>query len=197
MPTRTVRCAFAAILVSGLSLASGLLADDAKDKPKTNDVKIKKITLAVPESWKPAKPSSNLRLAQFDMPLAEGDSAPTELVVSSFGGGGGGLEQNLPRWTGEFVSEGRTMKITTGKSPQGEYSVVDVTGTHLGTSFAKRPKPLEKARLLVVVLVVPEDGHYFLKLVGPEKTVAAQADALRASFGGNAKEEKDYKAAAE
>jgi gluconolactonase len=47
--------------------------------------------------------------------------------------------------------------------------------------------------MLGVILNIKGKGNYFLKLAGPHKTVSAAAAQLRASFGGNEKEEKEFK----
>ncbi|HEY4263440.1 MAG TPA: SMP-30/gluconolactonase/LRE family protein, partial [Schlesneria sp.] len=94
------------------------------------EVKIDDITLKVPATWKQQPPANKLRLAQFLIPPAEGDEHPTELVISSFPGGGGGVDANLKRWTDQFSPEERKVKIFSGKSPQGEYVLHDVSGTY-------------------------------------------------------------------
>ena len=47
--------------------------------------------------------------------------------------------------------------------------------------------------MLAVMLTVENRGNYFLKLVGPAKTVAAAEAAFRNSFGAKADSEKEYK----
>lgn len=170
------------------------LAEDAGNAP-ARTVKVKDITLEVPAGWKQSPASNKLRLAQFDIPPVEGDKESAELVISSFGGGGGGIEANVRRWIDQFEADGRKAKLTTGKSPQGEYVLVDLQGTYkmpVGPPFLRQTKPMPGARMLSVILQVEKSGNYFLKLTGPEATVSSQADALRASFGANAKEEKPY-----
>jgi hypothetical protein len=44
----------------------------------------------VPEGWQAEKPNSNMRVAQYKLPKAEGDSADAELVLYYFGQGQGG-----------------------------------------------------------------------------------------------------------
>jgi gluconolactonase len=170
-----------------------LAAQEPGAKVETRKVEVKDVTLEVPANWKqtePTGPAARLRLTQFEIPPAEGDDEPVLLVVSSFGGGGGGLEANLPRWLGEFEAEGRTYKAAKGTSPQGDYAVVDVSGTHVGPPFSRRAQPLENARLLAMVLEVKEKGNYFLKVSGPEKTIAAIVRPLRAAVGGDLGQEK-------
>jgi len=169
-------------------------ADSAKPKGpgKTKTIKIADITLTVPATWKQTPVSSKLRKAQFRIPPVKGDREAPELVVYYFGGGGGSLESNLRRWIGEFRSRGRKMKITTGKSTQGDYAVVDLQGTYLGPSFKRRKTPLKNARMLSVMLFVKKKGYYYLKVSGPEKTIASIAESLRTAFGGNSKMEKKF-----
>ena len=163
---------------------------------EAKDVEVKDIKLKVPASWKTEKPSNNLRLAQFKLPAADGEDPVAELVVSSFGGDGGGVDQNLKRWNDQFVPEGRKIKLTTGESTQGKYHLSDVSGTYLQTSggpFAggkKTPKP--GYRSLSVAIMVPDSGMYFLRLTGPEKTVTNAVDAFRKSFGADASKETEY-----
>lgn len=178
-------------LLAGISFAEDDENSPKKDEPKTREVEVKDITLTIPESWKQKPPENKLRLAQFDLPAPEGVDEETELVVYSFGGAGGGLQQNLPRWIGEFESEGRKLKVTAGESPQGDYVVVDVQGAHIGPVFRRREKPLENARLLSVILEVKDKGNYFLKMVGPKKTVSSAAETLRKSFGGDPEKEQE------
>lgn len=195
MPLRAcLTCLFLTTLGFVASLAP---AEEPDKKSELREVKVKDVTLKVPENWKQAEPTSRLRLAQFEIPAAEGEEGSVELVVSSFGGGGGGLQANLPRWVGEFQQEGRTLKVTTGKSPQGDYAVVEVAGTHVGPGFNRRAEPLRNARLVAMMLNVPEKGAYFLKVSGPEKTVASVGKGLRTAIGADVKDEKPYQPDAE
>lgn len=172
------------------------LSQGAKEEAAPKETKIEDLTLKVPASWKQLPPANKLRLAQFLIPPAEGDEYPTELVISSFQGGGGGVDANLKRWTDQFSPEGRKVKITSGKSPQGNYVAHNVTGTYLyssGGPFAGGKKELRAGhRSISVVLTIENKTNYFLRLTGTEKAVDAAAESFRASFGANAKEEKDY-----
>lgn len=172
-----------------------------QDKPAATDdeakeIAIKEIKLKIPASWKQEKPSNNLRLVQFKPAPAEGDKPTAELVVSSFGGDGGGIDQNLKRWIDQFTSEGRKIKLTSGECPQGKYYFSDLSGTYLQSSggpFAGGKKtPMPGYRSLSVVLLVPNEGAYFLRLTGPEKTIAAATEAFRKSFGADATKESEY-----
>ncbi|MEO7970692.1 MAG: hypothetical protein ABI698_05285, partial [bacterium] len=57
----------------------------------------------MPEGWQVERPNSNMRIAQYKLPKAEGDSADAELVVYYFGQGQGGSKQaNIDRWLNQM-----------------------------------------------------------------------------------------------
>ena len=122
-----------------------------------------------------------------------GDKEAAELAVFNFGAGGG-IEANIRRWVGQFQPKGRTAKITTGTAPQGKYVFVDLSGTYKkpdGPPIRQKTIDTPGTRALSVILAIENKGLYFLKLIGPQKTVGGQADIFRAAFGGNAKDEKE------
>ncbi len=186
------------LLAAGVFCAgSGFLVAD--DTVKTRSVEVDSFTLNVPENWKQTKPTpiqARFRKAQFEIPAAEGDSEPGELVVFYFGAqGGGGVDANIQRWVGQFDASGRKSKVTTGESELGKYVFVDITGTYnksVGPPIRQQTKAMPGSRMLSVILRVAQGGNYFVRLTGPEQTVTDAADALRASFGADAKKEKDY-----
>jgi gluconolactonase len=181
------------VLLALIPLAFTALAV-AEDASKTNEVKVESLILNVPSTWKQEKPSNNLRLAQFVIPAAEGDKEAGELYISP--PIGGTAEANIERWVGQFVAEGREVKMTQGETAQGKYIVVDLKGTYNkpdGPPVLRKTKPFPGYRMYGVIFSAKEGGNYFFKLTGPEKTVTAQADALRASFGAKAADEKEYK----
>lgn len=165
-------------------------------KAKTKEVAAGDVTLKVPESWKQKELKSQFRVAEFEIPAAKGDETPGELAVFFFGAtGGGGVDANITRWIGQFSEEGRTAKVATGKMPTGDYVIADISGTYnkpIGPPIQQKKKSLPGWRVLGVILQT-DKGLYFLKLDGPAKTVAAAESDFRASFGGNAKEEKERK----
>jgi gluconolactonase len=172
------------------SLTSSANADDAK----THEVAVESIKLQVPESWKSEKPTSSLRKAQFAIPAVEGDKEGAELAI--FPPLGGTPEANIVRWIGQFEADGREVKMTKGESEQGTYIFVDATGTYkkpVGPPIAQKTTPMAGYRMYGVIFTAKEGGNYFFKLTGPDKTVEAQKDALRTSFGGKAADEQEYK----
>jgi hypothetical protein len=174
--------------------------DKASDKPdakakevKTVEVEIKGgLKINVPETWKRGKPSSRLRLAQFAIPAAKGDTEEGELALFNFGAGGS-AKANIDRWIGQFQSDEREVKVKEGAIETGKYYFVEITGTYnksIGPPIARQTKATPGSRMLGVILGIEDKGIYFFKMTGPDKTVAAQAAALRKSFGADGKKEK-------
>jgi gluconolactonase len=118
------------------------------------------------------------------------------LVVFSFGNEAGGVDANVTRWIGQFEEKGREAKVTSGETATGKYVVADISGTYnmpVGPPIQRQSKAVPGSRV-INVMFSSGDEFYFLKLAGPDKTVAAQADALRTSFGGDKSKEKPYEA---
>ncbi len=169
--------------------------DDKKKPEETIDVKIADLDLKVPKSWKQSDAPRAMRLATFEIPAAEGDKEKGELAVSSFPGGGGGIDANISRWVGQFSAEGRAAEVHQGKAGKNEYFLVNISGTFGKTSgppFGSKTTPTPGQRMIGIILNLEGKNVYFLKLTGPDATVAAQKDAIRASIGGEADSEKEY-----
>lgn len=112
-----------------------------------------------------------MRIAQYRLPKAETDTEDASLVLYYFGPGqGGSAAANVERW----------MKQIEGNSGKQDYlevhglkvTTVDATGTYVAETapgsgtFNNKPG----YRLRGAVVETP-NGNYFVKLVGPEKTV--------------------------
>jgi hypothetical protein len=166
---------------------------DAPKKVKTVEVELKGgLKLNVPETWKSSKPSSRMRLAQFAIPAAKGDKEEGELTL--FFGFGGGAKANIDRWIGQFQSVERKVIVKEGAIENGKYLIAEITGTYnkpIGPPINRQSKPTPDSRMLGVILGIEDKGLYFLKMTGPDKTVAEQGTAFRASFGADAKKEKE------
>ena len=133
----------------------------------------------VPEGWKEETPTSDMRAAQYKLPKAEGDSEDALLILYYFGQGQGGSAQaNIDRWIGQITQpDGQPSKerakigteIVNGLS----VDTVDLTGNYSG-GMSPDSVPTNKQaifRLRGAVIDTPK-GSYFVKLTGPEKTVA-------------------------
>ncbi len=132
-----------------------------------------------PSAWKAApKP---MRTANYSIPAVAGDSQDGEMAVFYFGPGqGGGVEANVRRWLGQFVSaDGAPLAADSAKRTEREVgglavTVLDVSGTYLFKPFPMAPRatPLPGYRMLAAIVQGP-DAPIFFKLTAPKNTAAA------------------------
>jgi len=140
-------------------------------------------TFDPPAEWLQENVSSPMRLAQFTLPRAEGDTEDAELVVFYFGGSGGAVEANLQRWTNQMVQPdgsqstdvATTTSFTVNEEAEGfPVTLLDIPGTYAAAvrpgSGMRYNKP--NFRLRAAVIETPQ-GPYFFKLTGPNRTVLA------------------------
>jgi hypothetical protein len=119
-----------------------------------------------------------MRAAQYKLPKAEGDSEDASLVLYYFGPSQGGPPQaNIDRWIAQIQqadgSSSKDKAKTDMMTVNGlKITTVDVIGTYMaemapGSGTAHNDT---NYRLRAAVIETPK-GNYFLKLVGPAKTV--------------------------
>ena len=136
------------------------------------------VSYKVPEGWTVEKPSSEMRMAQYKLPKAEGDADDALLVVYYFGPGQGGAAQaNIDRWI-KMVKQPdgspSNDKAKTGTLTVNglQVSTVDVRGNYSGgMSQDSAPKDSKAIYRLRGAVIETPKGSYFVKLTGPEKTV--------------------------
>ncbi|MGM0557476.1 MAG: hypothetical protein ACQEVA_13920 [Myxococcota bacterium] len=131
-----------------------------------------------PEGWKAVKPASDMRYAEY---LIEGGSTPLSLTIFYFGpSGGGSVEQNIERWTGQFDSSSGTEPEVDERTVNGmTLHTVDVSGTYDAGAAMGGGGPKKSQRMLGAIVEAPT-GNYFIKLVGPEGAVSEQTDKFEA-----------------
>jgi hypothetical protein len=137
------------------------------------------LKFTVPPGWVEEERSSAMRVAQYKLPRAEGDTENGSVVLYYFGPGqGGSTTANIERWVGQIKQTDGGSSKAVAKEDHFEVNglkvaTVDVVGTYVAErtpgsgTFENKPG----YRLLAAV-VETSNGPYFLKLVGPEKTVA-------------------------
>ncbi|PWT92158.1 MAG: hypothetical protein C5B55_06900 [Blastocatellia bacterium] len=132
----------------------------------------------VPEGWVVEKPSSSMRVAQYKLPKAAGDSEDASLVLYYFGQGqGGGTQANIDRWINQMHQPDGSPPSSKAKSEtltvNGlKVTTVDAVGTYSAemTPGSGNFSSNDNYRLRGAVVETPK-GSYFVKLVGPAKTV--------------------------
>lgn len=140
-----------------------------------------------PEGWNWI-PATGMRKAQLQIPGKEG-AAPADITFFHFGPGqGGGVEQNIERWLGQFTDPREKIGAATAKAKVGETNVtmVEAKGTFSSGMPGGPATPLPGYALLGAILESPE-GDVFVKLTGPEALVTANKAVFEAMIHAAAK----------
>ncbi len=139
----------------------------------------------VPAGWVEEERTSSMRVAQYRLPKAEGDTEDASLVLYYFGQGqGGSTAANMERWVGQFKQADGSASKEKAKEESVDanglkIATVDISGTYVAEtapgSGTLHNKPGYRMRAAVVE--TPK-GSYYVKLVGPEKTVTQWNDSF-------------------
>lgn len=140
-----------------------------------------------PAEWTSKPPSSTMRVAEFVLPKTAGDSEDATLTIFFFGATqGGDAQANIDRWIGQMSQpDGRASKDVARTSTMTSHglkiTLVDVTGTYVAEVSPGSADHFNKPgfRQRAGYIDTP-GGPYFVKLVGPEKTVAKWNDSVDA-----------------
>lgn len=135
-----------------------------------------------PAGWVSEKPGSSMRVAQYRLPKTEGaadESEDASLVLYYFGARqAGSVQSNVDRWIDQMQqpdagSSRDKAKIRTLIVNGLKVTTVDVTGTYTAEMSPGSTMHYNKPgyRLRAAVVETP-NGAYYVKLVGPEKTVS-------------------------
>jgi len=154
----------------------------ADDNPGTV-VELNDFKSQAPAAWKPIKTETEMRVYQFAIAAAKGDKQPAELVIFWFNGQGGPADANVKRWKGMFrPPDGKTIddvsKVTTMELAGGKVKAtyLNVHGTYHFRFPPFAPNAREETRpdyRMLAVVFETDKGPYFIRMVGPERTVTA------------------------
>lgn len=139
----------------------------------------------VPPGWVEEERTSSMRVAQYRLPKTAGDTEDASLVLYYFGQGqGGSTAANVERWVGQMKQEDGSASKDKAKEENFEanglkVATVDVSGTYVAETSPGSGTLHNKPgyRLRAAVVETPK-GSYYVKLVGPEKTVAQWNDSF-------------------
>lgn len=174
--SNTGRLTAITLTVFGLALTAS--AQDQKGVEKTQRIDVEGIAFEVPASWKPIRSTSAMRKAQLRVSPAKGDTDPADLVLYVFPGGAGTIDDNIKRWQGQFKDANGETPDVEKKTLQGQNTEVtraEIAGTYKDPFAPGGPK--ENYRLLGAIVQTDRAG-YFLKMVGPDKTLKAAEPAF-------------------
>jgi hypothetical protein len=135
----------------------------------------KPLRFTAPATWKSEAPSSSLRVAQYRVPRATGDTEDGVVVVSTFPEMRGMTQMNVDRWIAQFGQPDsrpskNVAKVTTMEVAGMKTTILRITGTYENhTGWAMCAADIE----------TPE-GPWFVKMTGPEKTIKENETAFDA-----------------
>ena len=137
-------------------------------------------TFTMPGNWKEVPPANSMRKYQASVTKSAGDPEDGEFSVLT---GGGGVDANINRWTGQFGGPSSLVTKREIKTASGSTAiVVELEGAYSAmTMQGQQPPKADFAQLGAVVTT--EQGDYFLKLIGPKKTVTDSKPAFDAMVG--------------
>ena len=173
----------AGILLAGLLASSacggkGATVSTPSNTAQSNSSAAGELHYKAPDGWVKEPSSSAMRVAQYKLPKAEGDPEDAALVVYYFGATqGGAVQVNVDRWISQVQqpdgsSSKDKAKTETSTVNSLKVTTVDVSGTYTAEMAPSTPSQRNDAnyRLRAAVIETPK-GNYFLKLVGPAKTM--------------------------
>jgi hypothetical protein len=142
----------------------------------------------MPEGWTSKPLSSKMRLADFVLPKAEGDTEDASLVVTFFGGQGGSVQANIDRWLTQVAPpDGRASKdvakTSNFQTNDLVLTIIDLPGTLVAEIAPGSTERYNKPGFhLRAAVIEGKGGPFFVRLVGPAKTVAKWDASVQAFF---------------
>jgi hypothetical protein len=141
----------------------------------------------MPEGWTSKPASSRMRVAEFVLPKADGDSEDATLVITYFGGQGGTVQANFDRWLTQMAQpDGRASKdvakTSTLKANGLTLTIMDLPGTFVAEVAPGSSERHNKPGFHLKAAVIEGKGPFFVRLVGPARTVAKWDASVLAFF---------------
>jgi hypothetical protein len=177
-----------AVLVLLVACGRDGAASAAPDMPGTPVALLDYVAVA-PPAWQARPPASTMRLAEFALPDAGGETEPSEVVVFFFGPGqGGSVEANLNRWSAQFSdAEGNHPEPAIQKVPDAAFAttIVEFRGNYArGIGMGGTPDEAKPDQILLAAVVETPGGNLYVQAHGPAASIMAQEDAFRAFVSG-------------
>jgi len=140
-----------------------------------------RIRLTPAEGWVRVKPRTRIVEHEFAASIEEGKEDDARITVM---GAGGSVEQNISRWIGQFTRpDGKSTRVNTDVTKR-EVAGQKVHLVKLSGTFRDQLGPFapatyrESYRMLGAIIVTEDMGRYYVKMVGPKKTVDANEKAF-------------------
>jgi hypothetical protein len=140
-------------------------------------VELQMISLTAPAGWERRASSSGFVLAEFYLPKPEGADEDGRLTVST---AGGDVEANIERWRTQFGGKPEKESQRTTQAGGLEIVLVDFSGVYNDQRGPYAPATKRPGSRMLAAIIPVEGELHFIKAVGPEKTIAAHAEAFEA-----------------
>lgn len=148
--------------------ARGLLEPAKPVAGETVELKLASVTFQIPKAWERVKPRTRIIEAEYSLPKTESEAFDGRMTLMRAAGSN---EQNLNRWAGEFSLNGDQAKTAKVKLGMVEVTTVELKGTWKGSSF-NPVEPRPEYGLRAAIIPLGGGDQFFIKLIGPEKTLA-------------------------
>jgi hypothetical protein len=140
------------------------------------ELKLDGIRFVVPGGWKAVKPQTNIVDAEFELPRVDGDEFDGRLTLMF---SGGDPQEVIANRSAEFMqAPSQTPHAETLRIGSVDATWVDLQGVWRGPAF--RPiEPRPDYRMLLVIIPFTEHSAFYVKLTGPQATIAAHESGFR------------------
>jgi hypothetical protein len=151
--------------------------NDTRFDDSGGEVRLEELTLTAPQGWGRKPPQSSFIQAEYMLSRAEGDNQDGRLTLST---SGGSMEANIDRWKGQFGGKpeksNQEQMVVNGIS----VTVVDFSGDFDDQRGPFAP-PVKRSDFRMIAAIIPVGPQlYFVKAVGPKKTMEIHAEEIKA-----------------
>ena len=162
------------ILIQLISKGQPSSSNEEKDqnlisKEESNHIRIGNLIARVPDTWKVVKPSSSMRLMEFQVGVNNTDAS-----MAVFKNIGGTINDNLERWAGQFGFKllDEDVRVTTETINDIDFHIISILGTYTNTmAFSPNAASPKNNYRLLGAIANTSDGLYYFKMTGPNDII--------------------------
>ncbi len=179
----TTRSFWLAALLGLVALSPGA-ATQAADKDR--EITLGKLKLTAPAGWTKKEPRVRIIAYEFTAPAAGEDKIDGRCTIMA---AGGSIDANIKRWYGQFSQPdgGNTekrAKVEKTKAAGRQIHFVSVTGSYQDRRGPFAPAVTRPDYRMLSAIIEAGDANYFVKLIGPKRTVDAHEKAFKSMIKG-------------
>ncbi|MDG2265702.1 MAG: hypothetical protein P8L91_01845 [Candidatus Marinimicrobia bacterium] len=144
-------------------------APKVKNNPESDFIRIGNLIAKVPDNWNAVKPSSSMRLMEFQIGTNNADAS-----MAVFKNIGGTIDNNLERWAGQFGYQllDENVRLTNETINGIDFHIISILGTYTNTmAFSSNAAKPKKDYRLLGAIASTSDGLYYFKMTGPNDII--------------------------